>query len=538
MKTTREIDRIAQDVLRAHIPPSWLIREQHPDIHIDYFIEIADSSGPSGSIFAVQLKGTKVAKYSSKHIKIYLKTKHLSYYLDKVKKPVFVVAIDVKIRSGFWVFIQEWLINESEKRNWRKNNKIVVAIPKINTLSDTKKLHNAISKAETYMRELWPSSITAAINYEKKSLEKLDPRIDVAISYDKGKTAYTLIAREDFDFNMQFKFSESFQRRFGQFLESGKEITIDRNEVLRVSGSPLLESVFNKSEKGKLVLGPGKKTKATLILSVIDSEQKKRAAIYGIPGTMYSGSKIVTFEGGLEDSPLKIDFSFPFPPSLEGNPLKVNLDFNTSPWENIPILELPFFEKLFQFLGALVETNNIQIEFETKGNHIFTAYSSADLESTFMEPSFRHLKFLNKIRRISKKVGINPKYPREKEYKFTKQEMENILLLDQLLLSGEYRQNGQDARFKVHLLPSENFIKTLNEKGGLGGPSEPLILEPKDLEFSILGEEFSFGPLIFTLTNPILETDLEQIYTIQDFKKGFDLVWAGGPDSELIISIK
>src|SRR3972149_7879232 len=154
MTTTREIDRMAQDVFRSNIPPSWIIREQHPDIYVDYFVEIADSAGPCGLIFGVQLKGTKAPRYSEKTIKISLKTKHLSYYLDKAKEPIFIVGVDVKIKQGYWLFIHEWSKNELQKRNWRNQKKIDVKIPLANTLSDARKLRQAILQAETYMRDL------------------------------------------------------------------------------------------------------------------------------------------------------------------------------------------------------------------------------------------------------------------------------------------------------------------------------------------------------------------------------------------------
>ena len=98
MHTTFEIDRMAQNIFNDSLPPSWLTRKQDPDIHIDYFVEISKESKPSGITFGVQLKGTNSPRYSKNQIKISIKTKHLSYYLDKVKQPIFLVVVDVKKR--------------------------------------------------------------------------------------------------------------------------------------------------------------------------------------------------------------------------------------------------------------------------------------------------------------------------------------------------------------------------------------------------------------------------------------------------------
>ena len=188
MATTREIDRMAQNIFNDSLPPGWLIRKQDPDIHIDYFVEIAKNSKPSGVILGVQLKGTGSPRYSKTLIKISIKTRHLSYYLDKVKQPVFLIVVDVKKRQGFWFFVQEWAKEELKNRNWREQKKIDIKIPLKNFITDVQYLIEEIAKAETFMRDLWPSSIPAAIQHEKKSLEALDRRVQVDISYQGGKT--------------------------------------------------------------------------------------------------------------------------------------------------------------------------------------------------------------------------------------------------------------------------------------------------------------------------------------------------------------
>ncbi|MCK4540552.1 DUF4365 domain-containing protein [Candidatus Parcubacteria bacterium] len=537
MKSTREIDRLAQDVLRHYIPPSWLIREQHPDIHIDYFIEVADSTGPTGPNFAVQLKGTKSPKYSNKYVKIPIKTKHLSYYLDKVKEPVFIISADVNIKKGYWLFIQKWLREETKKRNWRWNKKIVVKIPTSNSLLDTEKFYDAIIDSEKYMRELWPSSIQAAVGHERQSLQELDPRIHVDISFVGEKTTYSLMAKEDFSFNIKFKNSKGIIDRFEELIDTGKSISIDRSEMLESSGSPLLESILDKAQNGKFVIGPAKKIKTNLILTTVDLKNNEKVILHGADGYIFHGQKKVCFEGGLKESPLSINFNFPFPPSREKDFLKLNLDFNTSPWENLPVLGLPYYTKTKDFIESIVEGDRIKIDCEIKGNHIFTATSGDSLGSGFMVPALRRLRFLEKIRRISKKAGINPKYL--KAYKSSEKEIDNILLLDKLILSGEYRQRGECCRFNFVLRHDDNFIKMLIDKKDANLP-DPLIVEPLDQKFIILGKEFEFDPLRYTLTEPVLETSVESIQNSIENKKqnGLGIAWCGGPNSELIISLK
>jgi len=213
------------------------------------------------------------------------------------------------------------------------------------------------------------------------------------------------------------------------------------------------------------------------------------------------------------------------------------LDFNTSPWENLPVLGLPYYTKTKAFIESIVEGDRIRIDCEIKGNHIFTATSGDSLGSGFMVPTLRHLRFLEKIRHISKKAGINPKYL--KAYKFSEKEIDNILLLDKLILSGEYRQRGEGCRFNFVLRHDDNFIKMLIDKKDANLP-DPLIVEPLDQKFIILGKEFEFDPLRYTLTDPVLETSVESIQNSIENKKqnGLGIAWCGSPNSELIISLK
>jgi len=535
MPTTREIDKKAQDIFNDTLPPGWLIRKQDPDIHIDYFVEIAEKPRPSGVVFGVQLKGTNSPRYTGSLIKVSFKTKHLSYYLDKVKQPVFIIVVDIRKRQGFWVFAQEWAKNKLKDRNWKGQKKIDIKIPLKNCLSNVDMLRVEVAKAETYMRDLWPSSIPAAIEYAKASLEELDRRVQVDVSYEGGKTRFTLQAREPFDFNIRFKESTHVQSRFADLFNSGKPAMFDGDEIVDVNGSPLLQSIFEKREKGKLVFEPGKRIETFLVLSAVDLANQEKAVLYGVEGMMWAGTKMARFEGGIKETPLFLELSFPMPPSLGSNPLKVNFRYNSSAWSNIPVLRLPHFDKLKEFFAAVQEGCLLRIICEIKGNHIFTATSQPNLDPKFMEASNWHLQILEKVRNVARKIKIDPLYP--KEGLITKDEFETVLLLHELLKGGQRRQSGAGVKFSGSLLPHDNFFKII-ENSGEEKFSRPLVVEPKGQKFMLFGEEFEFFPIRYTLTNPVLLTDLSEINAddVELQTEGIEVQWSGGEKSELIIS--
>ncbi|MFW6122002.1 MAG: DUF4365 domain-containing protein [Petrotogales bacterium] len=535
MPTTREIDQMAQNVFKGSLPPGWLIREQRPDIYVDYFVEIADNSEPSGIIFGVQLKGTGSPRYAKRVIKISIKTKHVKYYLDKLKQPIFLVVVDVKKKKGYWLFVQEWVSKELKPRNWKEQNKIDIKIPVTNSLSDVQKLRRGVSRAESYMRELWPSSIPAAVQHEKESLEELDHRIQVDISYRRERIEYSLRAKETFNFNIQFAGASNIQNKFSDLLDRGKSIVFDTHEIVSVKGSPLLEKAFNKSEQGKFVLEPTRKVQASLLLSTIDSQAQEKTIIYGVEGMIWVGEKIARFEGSLKKTPFKTEFAFPLRPLSENNPLTVSFRFDTSEWQDIPVLDLPYFEKLKEFFTSIQEGCSLKIVCEINGNHIFTATSPAKIDHSFIELTVRHLELFDMVRLIAKKANINPLYP--KDGSINKDEMETILLLIKLIRNGEHRQSGNGATFKGKLLPSDNFYKML-EKSSEKAFSAPLAIETMDEKFKLLGKEFNFGLLRYTLTNSRIITDLSGITRANQeiYKDGIEVEWSGGAESELIIS--
>ena len=534
MATSREIDRMAQNIFNDSLPPSWLSRKQDPDIHIDYFVETAENSKPSGAIFGVQLKGTSSPRYSKSLIKISIKTKHLSYYLDKVRQPLFLIVVDVKMRQGFWVFAQEWAKEELKKRNWREQKKIDIKIPLKNSLSDVQYFHENIARAEIFMRDLWPSSIPAAILHEKESLERLDRRVHVDISYQEGRTRYELQARQPFDFDIHFRETSHVQDKFADLLNRGKPAIFDKDEIIRMKGSPLLERIFDRREKGKLVIEPERKIHTSLLLSSLNADEKEKIMLYGVEGIMWAGNKEARFQGALKETPLKIEFTFPLPLSSLSSSLTANFKFESSAWQDMPVLMLPHYERLKEFFMSIQEGCMLRIICETKGNRIFSVTSESIADNKFIELTTRHLQILEKIRAIAKEVNINPIYP--KDGLINKDEIDTIYLLHELIRSGEYHQSGDGVSFKGKLLPNDNFFKMA--QGGNGKDfSGPLILEPKDQKFTLFGEEFEFHPLRYILTNPILETDLSGITRDNEMidMDVVEIVWSGGSESELTI---
>ena len=68
--------RAVELIFLGWLPPEWLPREEDPDFHVDYAVEIVKGGKPTGVHFRAQVKG-RTAKPRNGRIVESFKTKHL-----------------------------------------------------------------------------------------------------------------------------------------------------------------------------------------------------------------------------------------------------------------------------------------------------------------------------------------------------------------------------------------------------------------------------------------------------------------------------
>ncbi len=530
MAITREIDQMAQKIFGMSIIPSWLIREQHPDIHIDYVVELADDSGPLGNIFGVQLKGTISPKYSGKYIKYSLKTRHIAYYLDKVKYPVFLVVIDVRGKIGYYYFVQEWskkLINS----DWRKQDKIILKIPTDNSITNIDKFKNAILQAENYMRDLRPSSIPVAINYERDRLKNIDPRFEVNISHYDGKTNYSLQAKEPVNFTFHFKKPEQLIKKFIDFSDRGLPLSFDTTDILKVEGSDLLKEAFEKRLPGKFTIE--RKYESTMRISTLNKLNQATSMLYEVKGIMSGGTKEIRFEGAINETPFRITMILQLTNWTITQSPHFEIEFNEyTDWEGRPIILLPFFENLLAFFNAIKDGDNIKIICEIKGIRVLEG-KSGPTNSELANHIFEYLNLIQKARVIANSLNADIIFPKLES--ISKQDVEHIELIYDLVEKAEHRQNGSNAKIKGKITPNEEFYELIGKEAMEKDWEKPFMIEIQEPKYIIFGKEICLWPLRITLTNP--KIIVHKNNTKEDMADDSrDLQLIGTKNSELIVS--
>lgn len=422
------IDQKAQNVFFDSVPPSWLIREQKPDFHIDYFVEIEKGAEPSGLIFGVQLKGTESPRSSKDYIKQFIKTKHLAYYIDKVRQPVFIVVINVTSRQGYWLFIQEWIRKELSGKEWRSINKVSVRIPLDNLLSDIERLHRAVIRADKYMRDLWPGSIGATIQSKKAELESLDPRFTVDISYGQGRTTFTLLPNQKVEGSIQFSHSDKGEvhKKISDLIERGLPAKFQPNQI-QITGTKLFERLLEDFAVKEVEFKTCRKVQCKFSIALLNEQKEEKLILYGVDGQITGGTREIQIETFVPKTPLTINGTLLWDDFYRQRPGQISLSFDPEQWANQNLAQLAYFDAVSKVVKALSSGETLKIICEFNGNRLFSATPSFDDIRNFSDPILPFISFLQKARDISQKLGINPVLPLYE--KISDQDLETIQLL-------------------------------------------------------------------------------------------------------------
>ncbi|MFX0207957.1 MAG: DUF4365 domain-containing protein [Candidatus Hodarchaeota archaeon] len=518
---TFETDQLAQRIFHDILPPKWIIRKQDPDFHIDYRVETVELGEPTGVGFAVQLKGSRKLKSSRTFIKYQLKVKHLQYYLDKVREPVFLVNIDVSHRTGYWVFLQEYLHQLSDQ-SWRQNTKLTIKIPKQNLLSDTSLLLREVKKAEQYMREMYPSSIQSSILHQQRQLSDLDPRFDVDISYHNGITGHHLKPQEEVEFSFQFRNKDyaALQAKMTDLIDRGLTVVFSPEEI-HVTGSNLFQEIFQNPDVAEFKLNIANRVDAEILLSVEDEHESGQAKLPEIRGMLVSGKREIRFSGALRNTPFKIALTLQKDVELLQD-FSLLLNFDLSTWEGQPVRQLAYFDQLYAFMQALLKHRYLKVVCEREGNHCFTGIRHITSDDSFVTELVALLSRIDKTRFIAENLDRSFVFP-SKEI-FRKMNPEDLDIIYTLLKNEQYSRPVGETIMTHSLAPTQEFFEQMIDNESHGN----IMVAPIFREFTILGEVVDIGPLAYVLTGPRLLTDVSAIQIHQpNTNSSIEVEWTG-----------
>ncbi len=102
---------IVHQIVDSH--PSWLCRRQDHDFGIDLEAELALSDGENqilkGKLLKLQIKASESREASGGFVSVRLDRDYLEY-AAQFRLPVLLIAVDLQSRSAWWVWLQDWLL--------------------------------------------------------------------------------------------------------------------------------------------------------------------------------------------------------------------------------------------------------------------------------------------------------------------------------------------------------------------------------------------------------------------------------------------
>jgi hypothetical protein len=357
MKSPRahEIDRQAKGIFLSVLPKELVSNEtQNPDYGKDYLLEISESQEMSGEQSFVQLKGTGslVISRCGKFISFRLERKDAAYFVDKLKLPLFLVVVDVKRRTAYWLFTQQYLLEDIKVKGWRRKKKFLVRLPVANEIKDAARFIEAIRSARTYMAALQPAAIEVAIAAKKLSLESIDPRFEIQIAADERNHHFFINAKEPVDISLLFKGAPlETKRKLDDLFGRGLPFEFAAGDIV-ATGSSLFEGLF----KDGGILTCNREFEATSALIARDAGGNSLSRLDNLQTVVRGGPLELRIESQLPGAPLVITSSWE--PDRRNATLSVNICLER--WAGQPILLLGYFEQIRAFADSLKDCTDVR----------------------------------------------------------------------------------------------------------------------------------------------------------------------------------
>lgn len=163
-----EIDDAACRLFEQSLPREWVYRPLPKDYGIDGEVEVFRDRKSTGIIFKVQIKGTESPRLLSdgRIISFSLGVDDVSYYLDEVTIPVFLMLVDVNDSRVYWHAIQldNDLARELRKAQVNRAGSVTVHIKTRNEIEKTRL--EIVKKTQEAVLVIAFRSVSAATGHE------------------------------------------------------------------------------------------------------------------------------------------------------------------------------------------------------------------------------------------------------------------------------------------------------------------------------------------------------------------------------------
>jgi hypothetical protein len=505
-----EIEQNAKNLFTRFLPPRWLRREDSPDVHIDYRVEVVTDGEPTGAAIRVQVKGRTLSLGKKDRFKAKFETKHLLYYLQ-CREPVFIFLIDPTAEVGRWVFVQRYLKSVITEEALRKRQTYVITFDRHSSMDDRAAFEKEVQLALTYVRDMFPGSPLAAIHDKKRTLEKQHPDYSIDIQASPENIKFRVQSRDAAKSGIMRLVSSFDKEKVQKFVEQGDSFQI-RSSDLDSATASIFTQLLSEFGVEQITI-----KSATLDGNVqIHFKGEAHPIFLQADGAWTLGSKRFSFEGQLPNSPLRVVLRREIigPGVLDPNsPIKMRLDWES--WRGEPLLTLPHFTDIRFFLHC----ESYSVRCLAKGNDTGQVQMSS-VKTQGHQDAMKAIEWIHRCRSVASFLGVNPIFPFGKGIEVWPTDDPEVLV--ELVEKGFHEQPHTGLILVVESDRSEKLAEILHR------PGMNLQQAGQFLKFDFYGTSVLFGPLTYSLTDAEL-IDIEELANQRvalHFKGGFVSKWS------------
>lgn len=391
-----QIDMKAKAILTDCLPAEWAAVEQQPDYAVDYRIEVFERELKTGNFFGVQLKGSETLDPTAENWKYPLKAKHLESFIDIERQPIFLVLVDTKSRQVRLQFLQKYVHENLEGKDWRKQKTVTVALGKQNITSNKDQWKELVSQSIEYVREKLPGGLQATIEHEQQKYEALDPRFSVKLSATDKTKHYSLHPKEDVKLKFNIKLGTD-QERLSDWLEKGLPIELNPGEFT-IEGSELFKQLA-----GSARIEPRSVFVGTLTLLDV-TEDTEGTIVLSMPAHARLGRSQGQLTAKLPNAPLSIEADLHY---QKESPLDFRVSLPFKHWHGQRLLQLAHFQEIHHLFRKASKNSNFSLRFECPG-HFTIGFVSPSAQFLQLQEFLEVTETLRMARYMAKHYSINP----------------------------------------------------------------------------------------------------------------------------------
>lgn len=390
--------------------------------------------------------------------------------------------IDVDYTSYDTELLHEWKRLAEEKAKEELNQPLFNQNEVNNmVINSTISMINGIPTTEIF------NLVQNAIHAEVKTLEAKDPRFSVVPKYTEQGISYQLCPKEDISINMILP--REYISKHREFIEHGKDIILSTDSI-SVSGSDLIQSLCNQAERINII---GPKRQAILRFRIIDNMTNIVEFFNDINGNISFGTKSFTFSGKGFGDILKVSMQI-----FKNNISKISMSIVLDKWENISLLELPYFVKLWRFFTKIESGSRLYTDLEIDGDSVISNLELNINQNDKFEILYALLQYTNHARNICER--LNQKIFFTKHISFTSEEHQEIAQVEMLLREPIRNTDSPVEPAKSKIIITPNNVPFLN---GPFKKTDVRFVQTTGDEISLFKNIITLPPRIITLNSVI-----------------------------------